>query len=80
MNDYVVSFKRSRMLTLIVFSLIFTVLGVVFIVAFTSQGIGSEKIWLPVIGALIAIFFGLCLLYYINVLIKGKPALKVTEE
>ena len=80
LNDYVVSFKQSRMLTLIFFSLIFTALGVVFIVAFTSQGIGSENIWLPVIGAVIAILFGLCLFYYINVLVKGKPAVKVTEE
>lgn len=80
MNDYVVLFKRSRMLTLLIFSLIFTAIGVVLIVVFTSQGIGSEKIWLPAFGAMIAILFGLCLLYYINVLIKGKPALKVTEE
>jgi hypothetical protein len=80
MNDYVVSFKRSRMLTLALLSFIFTVIGVVFIIAFATQGIGSEKIWLTAIGVVIAIFFGLCLLYYIIVLIKGKPALKITKE
>jgi hypothetical protein len=80
MNDYVVSFKRSRMLTLALLSFIFTVIGIVFIIAFATQGIGSEKIWLTAIGVVITIFFGLCLLYYIIVLIKGKPALKVTKE
>jgi hypothetical protein len=80
MNDYVVSFKRSRMLTLALLSFIFTVIGIVFIIAFATQGIGSEKIWLTAIGVVIAIFFGLCLLYYIIVMIKGKPALKITKE
>ena len=79
MNDYVVLFKRSRMLTLIFLSLIFVGLGVVFL-AFTTQGIGSEKIWLSAIGIVLVVLFGLCFCYYINVLIKGKPALTITEE
>lgn len=79
MNDYVVLFKRRRMLVLIFLSLLFPLLGVVFI-AFASQGAGSEKIWLSVIGIVLIILFGLCFYYYINILIKGKPALTITEE
>lgn len=79
MNEYVVLFKRSRMLLLLFFSLLFTVVGVVFL-TLTSQGIGSEKIWLSAIGIALVMLFGLCVLYYINVLIKGKPAVKITEE
>ena len=79
MDDYIVLFKRSRMLLLIFFSLIFTVLGVVFM-GLSSQGIGSEKIWLLGIGIVLVILCGLCLYYYIMVLIKGKPALMITEE
>ena len=81
MNEYVVLFKRSRILLLTILSFLFTIIGIVFI-AFISLGTGSEKIWLPAIGVaiIIIIIFGLCFCYYINVLIKGKPALKITEE
>ena len=53
-------------------SLVFTAIGVVFI----SEGIGFEKIQ----ALAVIIFFGLCLLYFIRVLIKGKAALKITSE
>ncbi len=60
-------------------SIIFVVTGVLIFVATLNEA-GGEGLLFKTIGIIAIVFFGLCLIYYINVLIKRKPALIVSEE
>jgi hypothetical protein len=74
-EDFIVMAKKGRMVILCVFCLVFVTLGI-FILTVPFQ----EPLLPRVIGILIIAVFGLCFLYYVNVLINWKPAVIVTEE
>src|SRR5690606_34096341 len=75
-NDFIVKPKMGRMVMLAFLSLVFVLIGLVFLfVQFDGDTVIPK-----VIGAITVIFFGLCMLYYIKVLMKPEPAVIVTKE
>ncbi|MBS4220737.1 hypothetical protein KHA96_20775 [Bacillus sp. FJAT-49711] len=76
MGDYRIMSKMKRMVMLTIFSLIFVILGI-FILA---GGLVESSIGLMIIGILTIIVFGLCIIYYIIVLIKREPAIIISND
>ncbi|MUK88934.1 hypothetical protein GMD78_11065 [Ornithinibacillus sp. L9] len=79
MNELVIYPKRGRIVLLGFASLIFVVLGIIFY-AVGGMEEGTTGFWLRVIGLITFLIFGLCMLYYIRVFIKRKPALIISDE
>lgn len=76
MDDIIIYPKRKRMIMLSIVSLVFILLGAVFIgVAMVED----EKLLLT-IGVFVALFFGLCLIFYLKIIFNPKPAVIITEE
>ncbi|MFD2208619.1 STM3941 family protein [Virgibacillus halophilus] len=68
------------MIVLTVFSIIFMLLGVLFIIGATTDESSASMAILLLIGVLCIVFFGFGATYFIYVLIKRKPAMIVTRE
>src|SRR6185437_12116779 len=79
MNDFVILPKVKRIVSLACISFIFVAIGIL-LLSFSSDEIGSGRVLLMVIGLVAIIVFGFCLIYYINVLIKRKPALIISDN
>ncbi|MEK3887954.1 STM3941 family protein [Bacillus sp. FSL K6-3431] len=79
MNDFIVYPKVRRIVMLGLASFLFLLLGILFYIL-SSGDPGTGGLLLKIIGVITGVIFGLCLIYYINVLIKRKPALIVSNE
>lgn len=77
MDDYIVMPKIKRMVMLAVFSLVFVAVGI-FILGISGEFESSTGPM--IIGILTIAVFGLCFIYYVNVLIKREPAVILTKE
>lgn len=79
MDKFIVFPKIGRMISLGFGSLVFVCVGIgLYMIA---EKVGDiELLWLKIIGIISIIIFGLCLLFYIKILINRKPALIVTDE
>lgn len=73
-DDFIVMSKRSRMVMLAIFSLVFVAAGILILF------IPFNETWPTAVGILAIIVFGLCFFYYVIVLIKREPAVIVTKE
>lgn len=79
MADFIVWPKVRRIVMLGFISFIFVVIGALLIVSSSSWSQGDGLLF-KTIGIITLIIFGLCFIYYINVLINRKPALIVSEK
>ncbi|RST76263.1 hypothetical protein D4T97_005665 [Siminovitchia acidinfaciens] len=78
MDAYIVMPKIKRTIMLAFFSFVFVSIGIL-ILALSING-QFEGILPASIGIITITVFGLCFIYYINVLIKREPAVIVTNE
>ncbi|BAQ11822.1 hypothetical protein OXB_3353 [Bacillus sp. OxB-1] len=77
MNTIEIYPKKGRMFMLSIFSLLFTLLGVLFLWISTEEG---SPFWLGIIGVITIAFFGLGGVYYVKELMIRKPAVMITDE
>ncbi|MFD2043008.1 STM3941 family protein [Ornithinibacillus salinisoli] len=79
MNEIIIYSNRGKLFVLGFLSFVFVVVGSTM---YTSGGAeeGAFGLWLRIIGLITILFFGLCMIYYIKVLIKRKPALIVSDK
>ena len=78
MNDLIIFPKTKRIVMLAFISFVFVAIGIVLVI-FSTQA-GEEELLLKIIGMSSIVVMGLCLIYYINVLINRKPALIISDE
>lgn len=76
MNDFIVYPKTGRMIGLGLLSVVFVLLGAVFLgISIVENG----PIWLGIIGVVTILFFGMCMIYYVKEIINRQPVLKVSK-
>ncbi|MRN56311.1 STM3941 family protein [Paenibacillus monticola] len=84
MENYTILASRKRIMFVTLLSVVFLLLGAVFIL-FTVIAVGSGNsdinvYIVGVVGVVVVLIFLLCLLYYVKTLIAGKPAVVISNE
>ncbi|MED4530918.1 STM3941 family protein [Metabacillus fastidiosus] len=76
MNDFVIMLKTRKIIMLSFLSIMFLLLGFLLIILTW----GENMIFPQVLGVLIVLIFGFCLIYYVKVLVAKEPALVISNE
>lgn len=78
MSEFIVYAKRGRMIMLAFLSILFVLIGGAFILLYFVEE--DVPFWIVIIGIVVVLFFGLCLIYYIKEIIANKPVLIISKD